>query len=375
MNNTLCEYTLEDLTTENLLDVLKEWKGSVPLLPFISTNSEGGFAMFYKQGEEGEEYQNKIIQKFKGFGDYLLNKAKEENIYCKDYEEKIQKYYEEGNLIFLSVEVGRLADRIIISTDNEKTLPASKRALELKEPNGQIDEAYVQGYTGDCWFIGALASICADKNAHDRLNQMITVNKENDEIKSVTVNIQGNEYQIDYEELKNANEYATGDLDIRAVEIALNRYLHDNELGDLDLGGDVIDGYKYLFGEENIIVNDFKNKKEADESEYMTIKNNDDYENQFNANEYIEEIKKHVNGAISTIGIYKNGTYEDNTPKFAIDKDGKKVELKAHHAYTYTRIDSEYYYFKDTHDLQNELKIKIDDFAKTFECGTIVELI
>ena len=118
---------------------------------------------------------------------------------------------------------------------------------------------YQRETMSDCWFLSPLKAMCKDKDFLKKINDMISVNKEKGVIKSVTVTLHGKDYAIDYDNLKGANEYATGDMDVRALEMALNQYMQENNLGegDIDLGWKEKDAYIFLFGEDNVEVTDY----------------------------------------------------------------------------------------------------------------------
>ena len=226
-----------------------------------------------------------------------------------------------------------------------------------------IDEEFTQGYTGDCWFLAALNSMCVDKEILEKINNMITINKDGDIIKSITVNIQGKGYTIDYKNLRDANEYAWGDIDVRALEIAVNKYMHENNIGegDITLGATKNDlAYKILFGEDNVEVNNYAEKNEYGYAE-------------FDAEKYINTLKENKNDEVfSNIGsIYFDK--KEGKCCYVTDENNEQVKLIPAHAYKYSRIDNEFYYFRNPHAPEKELHIPIADIAKTFNNAVIVK--
>ena len=354
-NPQFFSYCMRDLSNDNLLEVMKEYKGAGLFFDaYLNAN--------YWDTTNGTHFIEELKEKSIGYASYLLDIAKKNNIYTEDYEKELNETLVKNDIKYYTIAIQRLADRIIISTDKNKTLDASKRAIEIKEPNGQIDSNYIQGYTGDCWLISSIVSMCSDKGILDKLNSLITVNKKDDIIESVTVNIHGNDYTIDYENLKNANEYATGDLDVRALEIALNKFMHENDLGngDISAGWFSDDAYKYIFGEDNVEINKFKNE-------------NGDFEPE----KYLETIKENSNKNILS-NIQLNDGESDylygKSKKHAKDEDGKVVRLLYSHTYTYKRLDSEYFYFCDPQNQQKELRIPIEEFEDTFGYGVVYKV-
>jgi uncharacterized LabA/DUF88 family protein len=181
---------------------------------------------------------------------------------------------------------------------------------------------------------------------------MIAVNKENGAIKSVTVNIQGKDYTIDYENIKRANEYSTGDMDVRALEMAINQFMHENDLGDIHLGGTMAKAFTYLFGKDNIEINDYR----------------------YDPEEYINNIKTLCGKDERFLSGISLGAGDSNKKLYAFDENGNKYELSYSHAYNYNKIDTEYLYFNDPKASNKELKMKISDFKNIENAGgTIIK--
>ena len=243
---------------------------------------------------------------------------------------------------------------------NEKRVEASKRAIELKDANGEIDTTFIQGYTGDCWILSPLKSMSNDKKFLEKINKMITVNKENGVIKSVTINIQGKNYTFDYKNIKSANEYSSGDLDVRAMEMALNQYVHENNLceGDITLGWDDKDAYKIILGKDNIEITNYKTGTNGV------------------FDRYLKALKQSSSGTVSTIGITNDWNEEEDKEKdlFAEDKNGNKVELFVPHAYNYVKIDDKYLYFTDPQEPLKELRMPLKKVGQVFDDACIVKL-
>lgn len=413
-NEQVINYGLQDLNNENLMAVSKEYKGlsllfemysdakdradeEIPDEELTEDEIKESLDSYFDEGEERteekikekteeiinnhKEYRQSCIDTKNGglkdleiikeksidYANYLIQLARKENVYLKDYEKLLADAIEKDDIKNLAIYAQRFSDRIFMKRDKaEKTINASKRAIELKEPNGQIDMTFVQGYTGDCWFLTSLKSMCSNKEVLNRINNMITVNKDNGVIKSVTVKIQDKEYTIDYENLKGANEYSTGDMDVRALEMALNQYVHDNNLtqGDITLGWDEKDAYKFLFGEENVEVTEYKI---------------DDDDFKFDSETYVKTLQANSGSKImSNLSIYPydaRSTVLDQYDKklFAEDKDGNQVELHFQHAYNYTKIDDKCFYFTDPHAPEKELHIPNEKVGTIFNGAITVK--
>ncbi len=97
-------------------------------------------------------------------------------------------------------------------------------------PNGKIDKDFKQGYTGDCWLIAGIKSLANSPKGLQILNDSIKVLPNG----SVEVTLKGvnKKYVILKDEIQNSSELATGDADVRAIEIAMDRYLYENKRFD-----------------------------------------------------------------------------------------------------------------------------------------------
>lgn len=226
----------------------------------------------------------------------------------------------------------------------------ANKDVEIKEPNGKIDADFKQGYTGDCWLLSSIKAISSDEKGLEKLNSMISVQKSGDKLISVTVHLQGKDYIISSEELHAAIEYSTGDLDVRALEIAVNRYCLENSYKDVTGGGHAGFGYSILLGDEDS-VKEFAKKKPQD----------------FNINpEFQNDLK--TRNRVGTIG----GASCD---KYAIDvKTGEKVKLVQFHEYAIVGSDNEFVYLTNPHDTSQKLKLEIDDIKETFSNGFLYNI-
>ncbi|MBR6722061.1 hypothetical protein IKL64_01240 [bacterium] len=219
------------------------------------------------------------------------------------------------------------------SLDNDKP-------VELKEPNGKIDANFKQGVTGDCWLLSSIKALASKEKGLDLLNSMITIQKDGDTLKSVTVNIQGKDYVISKDELYAANEYSTGDLDVRAIEIAANRYCYENGYKDITAGANVEFGFSLLIGDGQ------------KSSGFMS---------NFINEQFVEDIKS--GDKVCIVG----GAYKD---KKAINiETGEPVSIFQNHAYTVVGYDDSFVLLANPHDSSQTLKLAIEDLSSTFIRG------
>ena len=179
---------------------------------------------------------------------------------------------------------------------------------------------------------------------------MISVQKEKGEVISVTVHLQSKNYVISNEELHSAKEYSTGDLDIRALEIAVNRFCTENGYKDITSGGNSGFGYSILLGDPEDVK---KIGKMHNEDFYLKT-------------EDINSLK--VENRVGVLG----GAYSE---KYAIDVNtGEKVKLANAHEYAIIGSDRQYAYLSNPHDSSQKLKLEIDDVYKTFSKGMLFDI-
>ena len=210
------------------------------------------------------------------------------------------------------------------------------------QPNGEIDAAFEQGYTGDCWLIASIVSIKNNPEMKSKLDDMINVTYEadNSTVKEVSVTIKGNDYKISAEELNGAIEYSTGDLDVRALEIAVNRYCLENDISDINEGGLGKNAFEILF--DGAVVQSFEN---------VTDENFD--------------ILRRDNVVAVTRGV----DAEDITLKSGFtgrDSTGNSVNIVTSHAYSISKVDENNVYLINPWASEEIIQMSIEDFKQAF---------
>ena len=118
----------------------------------------------------------------------------------------------------VKIDAKRLDNRIEASYDN------TMQPAVPSYPNGKIDEDFEQNTTGDCWLLAGLISSIRKPLGKKMLEDLLTVDNER---RQVTVNLKGvnKKYVISFDEIIASNHLVYGDGDIRAIEIAVDRYL------------------------------------------------------------------------------------------------------------------------------------------------------
>ena len=269
--------------------------------------------------------------------DMYMQAMKRSGTYTDDYDKLI-----DGHIDYEKNKFGRMNSKDIdedIRALFDRHRQTSKLNNKLIPANGKIDATFNQGYVADCWLLSAIKSVSLNPKGQEMLNDLISL----DDKGNVTVQLKGvkRTYTISKEELEGANEFAQGDLDIRAIELAVNKYLHEigdhggNKYNDAQISEyyyDIYDGnlvsapYRILFDKQVV------NETQANE-------------------ETIEQIKS---GEYSTV-VLSNNNYK--TPE----------GYQKHHIYAVTGADDSYLYLSDPYKPDINLSMTHDNFLKFFD--------
>ena len=190
--------------------------------------------------------------------------------------------------------------------------------------NGKFDNFAKQGSEGDCWLIAGVNSIIAKPAGKQMLESLFSFDPQTGNV-TVCLKGVGKSYTITPEEIQNANHLSSGDGDMRALEIAIDRclkelaydknYIRMTQLNfegdvshDLDLhAGTFEDLYKLLFDNAT----DVSSKIDPATTDFSNEKS-----------------------AYSFALVQDGAGIEDETKYFAKDSTGKKVPLHNKHAYS-----------------------------------------
>ena len=273
--------------------------------------------------------------------DMLMQALKRSGTYTEDYDKLI-----DGHIEYEKNKFGRMNSKDIDEDlralfDRHKQTRRGKRYNKLIPANGKIDATFNQGCVGDCWLLSAIKSLSIHPKGLEMLENLISIDNKG----NVTVQLKGvkRTYTIPKEELEGANEFAQGDLDIRAIELAVNKYIHEigdhggnehNDAGITHSYYDIYDGmyilsipYKILFG----------NKKISD-----------------------------IQPDNATIEKIKSGKYA--TVVTRINPFGMSdVGLSKRHVYAVTGANNKYVYLSNPYDPDTKLKVTHKVFLKFFD--------
>ena len=208
-------------------------------------------------------------------------------------------------------------------------------------PNGKIDNDFQQGNTGDCWLLAALAAKASTPEGLSDINGSLEI----DENGNIKVYIEKNCYTFTKEELEAHPELASGDLDVRAIELAMNKHAQE----PIDNGGHPAEMFGYLsFGKDGGEANYYSMETKGDQA-IDILRNNNNPDS--------------LGKTAMVAGTYD---YKDLSDIKVTDENGNDVQLYNNHAYAAIKADEEYVYLKNPHDTSHTLKISIEDFKSAF---------
>ncbi len=216
--------------------------------------------------------------------------------------------------------------------------------------NGKIDEGFNQGQIGDCWFLASIAAVQRSPKGQEILNNMITDNKDG----TYTVKFKGadKEYTVNAIELLSKDNYASGDYDVRILEIAAEK--HYNIMG-IKNGGDPSSGIELLLGTGDWWKNFARNYSSKPKPEK------------------IKELLQNKN-IIMTASIDPLsklwGLIVKDVPEDAKYKD----DIATAHAYAVVDIDDKNIYLKNPWYTEKIISIPLDVFSEYWSCVQYTEI-
>ena len=263
------------------------------------------------------------------------------NLYSDRYIEDIRAdmIVNKNNLEKLKVDIERLANRGQV-----------KNTRTVSKPNGKIDIDSEQGSTGDCWLLAGLISMYKKPQGKELLESLLKVNEQTGDL-IVTLKGVNKKYTITVEEIDAASYLSGGDGDIRAIELAFDKYIRELAYGGdskVDINGNTCDYiYKVLLDENTMYksYNEFKHKDFNNPSKYYTM-GKSGYD-------------------IEDFSIFE---------KAMINEKGESVDMVTGHAYAIIKSDATYVYVVNPWNSEETLRItheKIKELNVNLGCNHV----
>lgn len=257
------------------------------------------------------------------------------------------------------------------SSEIDKIVNASifrrSRGYELENgANGKVDESFKQGNIGDCWLLASINSIAATPKGAKILNDSLKVNDNG----SIDVTFKGLNltYNVSADELKEKKgKYSTGDIDVRAIEIAAEKYFkeHPDEIGresvnTIENGGRAAYAYEMFLGKGGP---SFWSGTLGEIAAKPFIVND----------ELIENIKDP--NFICTVGCGTVGGKGKELSKIeAEDEYGNSVKIMTDHSYSAINADDEYVYLTEPSGKYGTIKMTHKSFKSAFNHANFTDL-
>ena len=217
--------------------------------------------------------------------------------------------------------------------------------------NGTINNDFSQGTEGDCWLISAIKSITTNPIAKQILEDQISVDKNG----NVTIDLKfvGKKYTFTKDEIEKRNDLSEGDMDVRAIEMAVEKYFEEESL-TFDI--------RSFFVEENALYGNSLNRAfEILLGKSGGIINRTTYK--FVTDGLIESIKQGECLALVSAASLINDE-SDFTVK---DEKGSNYKLYCNHAYTVKSADDEFVYIINPWDTSTTLMVPKEQFKSFFD--------
>ena len=301
------------------------------------------------------KYLNKLVSGLQKFNN--VNSVNNYDLYY-GFKVAINEFLNAKNKKEESITQKKLLD-IIECTNNRFPDEASE---VTGKANGKIDKDFKQGYTGDCWLLAAIKSISMKEKGQKVLNDSIKIDKNGDVI--VTLKGGHKSYKFTQKEIAVRTDLSQGDMDVRAIEMAVDQYIKDMGYGDLTNYSFSIDGnhetfaYKLLLGTFSAYDSEEKCKQEIE------MNKNQFYRGQINN---IKFDNKKIDSFNDKNKIFCVSTHTMKKDVKLSSDDESSAILTHNHAYSVLKSDKKFVYLINPWDSSNIFKITREQFIWFFD--------
>ena len=300
------------------------------------------------------KYLNKLVSGLQRFNN--VNSVNNYDLYYS-FKVAINEFLNAKNNKEESIAQEKLLD-IIECTNNRFPDEASEVTEKV---NGKIDKDFSQGDAGDCWLLAAIKSISMKEKGQKVLNDSIKIDKNGD----VTVTLKGGHksYKFTQKEIAARTDLSLGDMDVRAIEMAVDQYIKDMGYGDLTNYRFSIDGnhetfaYKLLLGTFSAYDSEEKRKQEN------IMNTNQFYRGQVNKIKFDNKKIDSFNDKNKIFCVSTNSMKKD----VKLSSDNSSAILTSNHAYSVVKSDKKFVYLINPWDSSNIFKITREQFIEFFD--------
>lgn len=273
---------------------------------------------------------------------YAQKEGSHTDDFIKDLENNIANYNSETS----KVEASK------ITADFRKLV--DRKAPDKKDPkvNGEVDRATKQGDAGDCWLLSGITAFNNTKAGKEIINKALSVDEKTGD---VTVTLRGlpKPIVVTKDELKYSNNFSSGDGDVRAIEIAVDKYFRENGMrGKTDTYGNTSHLSLILLGGYEKPVNFVVNQDEIKQT--------------------IEGFKK--NGKENVVAITAVLGKRDMSGATVNMLGGTKLTLSSAHAYTIDSVDSNNVVLIDPNSSNERIRVPKSMYYAYFNNISYVEI-
>lgn len=261
--------------------------------------------------------------------------------------DKINENHRQGDLaFFINCRKKELVS--LIERANERRIITNSDTIKI-EQNGLADKDFKQGNVGSCWLLSSIKSLMSNPQTAKMLNANITIDEEgNTHVRLLGPN---KTYIVTKEELLSHDEYSTGDYDIRAIEIAVNKHLLEERKKDVE-GGIQIDAMNILLGNSitTITTNGDINLLEIENNKFEKALNE----------KIIEKLPELIKNKNLVWVLALNLMASENIEGEIIGEN-RSTTLITRHGYGVVDIDKDYIYISNPYDSKKTIKVLLKD--------------
>jgi hypothetical protein len=228
----------------------------------------------------------------------------------------------------------------------------------IDKANGKVDKITYQSQSvGDCWMLAGISALSLSPAGQKMLENCLEIDNNTG---NVTVKLQGGKkaYTFTPDELREATHLSRGDYDVRAIELAVEKYFKEKKPdGRSDINGNTMEKfYEILTGNSSTTINEpelLPILKEVALASGLDIYNRP----MSVPSEYWES---EVNGKTVWSMI------EELQPDIAMTC-GALTDPMSGHAYTVKKIEGGKIYITEPHNTSNEVVFTKEEFMRNFD--------